>query len=117
MSIKIGDMVLLINIMEESSAYGLGVRKGMIGVVTRRSHYHIYNWIVDFPILASVHCTTSYLRKIDPPEAGRWDYCVWKPPHMIPTLIPMLITKEEIAEWELNEKRSKRKLLLLCKGN
>jgi hypothetical protein len=73
-----GDMVVLIKIAEDSSGYGRGLRPGMVGTVIAWSSMPGFKWLVTFP-LSLCNCDSGSLRKIEPPEAGDWKYCIWKP--------------------------------------
>jgi hypothetical protein len=85
MSLKIGDMVILIEVDPLSTGYNVyGVRKGDIGTIIERSDNLFCDWQVHLPNSKNpgfpCHCPENFLRKIDPPEAADgWKYCVFKP--------------------------------------
>lgn len=75
-----GDMVLLLACHPHSTGYATGVRERMIGTIDSVSELEGYDWVVQFPgIPWGCSCPEKDLRKIDPPAAGDWKYCVYKP--------------------------------------
>lgn len=79
---KIGDMVVLLACHPLSTGYAEGVRIGHIGTIksirTINDPNYNYDWLVTFPTI-DCNCPEKDLRKIEPPEAGRWDWTVWAP--------------------------------------
>jgi hypothetical protein len=74
-------MVVLIDIVEDSSAYEAGLRKGDIGTITLDWYTSSARYGVAFQKFgAMAGCPPYHLRKIDPPQAADgWKHCVWKP--------------------------------------
>ena len=78
---KPGDMVVVLNVHPESTGYANGVRERMIGTIKSPSTHwdKRFDWLVEFPGIGKCNCPEKDLRKIEPPEAGDWKYCVWQP--------------------------------------
>ena len=82
--LKVGDMVVLIRVEENSSGYRRGLRVGEVGTVKEKCDgacgYLDCSVLVEFQLVALCHCPLTHLRKIDPPEAADgWKYCVFVP--------------------------------------
>lgn len=78
------DMVVLIGIEVGSTAWIGGLRIGAIGTIIKPCNFLYcmrYDWEVQFKGYSLLcMCPSSFLRKIDPPEAADgWKYCVFKP--------------------------------------
>lgn len=80
--LKAGDLVIILRVDVDSSAYDMGIRAGQIGIIhcTFPPMEDGCDVVVRFKETDS-YSESSWLRKIEPPEPGNWNDTahIWMP--------------------------------------